>query len=607
MSLTKPIVIRITGDSGDGIQLVGERLTITAAISGKDVRTLPDFPAEIRAPQGSIAGVSAFQLAISESAIFTAGEEIDVLVALNPAALKKSLQYLQHDSLLILNEDSFQNQKDLEKMGFKADWLEELNAQYQVLNLPIITNTLQAVSNLGLSHSEAKKSKNFYVLGIILWLFDLSLDNSENFIQNKFIKNKLLLEANRLALHSGYNYALTLEITKRQSYILGSIERPAGKYRQITGIEGVALALATIATRLKKEIFVAGYPITPASAILESCAKLYDYGIKLFQAEDEIAAACACLGAAFSGSLALTCTSGPGLDLKSETIGLAVVSELPMVILNVSRAGPSTGLPTKTGQSDLQEALYGRHGESPLIVLSAKSPGDCFTTIIEAFTLAVKFMTPVIVLLDAYLAIAAEPWNIPDPDNIILPDLKQQNLYKEPFKRDDNYSHSWNIPGTAEHVYQVGGLEKQGAYGKVSYDADNHQQMVNIRASKINNASKFYSLLIIEGNVESKTLVISWGSTYGSLRAAMHECFENGYKFAYLHLRNLNPLPQELSDILLSYENILVAELNTGQLIRELRSKFLVDAKLISQCNGQPFSVNFLVSSIKEWVIHGEL
>lgn len=604
MSLIKPIVIRITGDSGDGIQLVGERLTITAAVSGKDVRTLPDFPAEIRAPQGSVAGVSAFQLAMAESEIFTAGEEIDVLVALNPAALKKSLQYLQLNSLLILNEDSFQNLKDLEKVGLTPQNLEDLNSQYQVINLPIITNTLKALENLPISHSEAKKSKNFYVLGIILWLFDLSIDNSLSYIKTKF--DDLNANSNAQALRAGYNYALTLEIAKRESYVVGSYKRPDGNYRQITGVQAVALALATVSTKINKEIFVAGYPITPASAVLEACAKLYDYGIKLFQAEDEISAACACLGAAFSGSLALTCTSGPGLDLKSETIGLAVVSELPMVILNISRAGPSTGLPTKTGQSDLQEALYGRHGESPLIVLSAKSPSDCFTTVIEAFTLAVKFMSPVIVLLDAYLAIAAEPWNIPDAKNINVPDLCQQNLYKEPFKRDENLSRSWNIPGTPDYIYQVGGLEKQGVYGKVSYDADNHQQMINTRANKIANASKFYAPTVIEGNTNSKTLVISWGSTYGSLKAAIKECYSQGYEFAYLHLRNLNPLPEELPKILASFESILVAELNSGQLIREIRSKFLVDAKLISQCNGQPFSVNFLVNAIKEWVIHEE-
>lgn len=607
MSLIKPVVIRITGDSGDGIQLVGERLTITAAISGKDVRTLPDFPAEIRAPQGSIAGVSAFQLALSENAIFTAGEEIDVLVALNPAALKKSLEFLQHNSLLILNEDGFQNIKDLEKVGLTSADLENLNLHYQVLRLPIITNTLNAVADLTITHSEAKKSKNFYVLGIILWLFDLSIDNSLNFIKNKFAKHNLLLEANTLALNAGYNYALTLEIAKRQSYILGNIDRPVGKYRQITGVEAVSLALATIATQLKKELFVAGYPITPASAILEECAKLYDFGIKLFQAEDEISAACACLGAAFSGSLALTCTSGPGLDLKSETIGLAVVSELPMVILNVSRAGPSTGLPTKTGQSDLQEALYGRHGESPLIILSPKSPSDCFETIIEAFVLATKFMSPVIVLMDAYLAIAAEPWNIPNIEDITLPDLHTQNLFKEPFKRDENYSHSWNIPGTPGFIYQVGGLEKQGEFGKVSYDAENHQKMIDTRAVKIANVSKFYSSLKIEGYKDATTLVISWGSTYGSLRAAMDICFNEGCVFAYLHLRNLNPLPVELAEILSCYSTILVAELNTGQLTREIRSNFLIDAKLISQCNGQPFSVNFLVNSIKQWVIHDEL
>ncbi len=604
MSLIKPIVIRITGDSGDGIQLVGEQLTITAAISGKDVRTLPDFPAEIRAPQGSVAGVSAFQLALSESIIFTAGEEIDVLVALNPAALKKSIQYLQHNSLLILNEDSFQNPKDLEKVGLPENYFAELKSLYQVVSLSIITNTLKAVADLSVTHSEAKKSKNFYVLGIILWLFDLSIDSSLHFIKNKFAGKPLLVEANSLALRAGYNYALTLEIVKRQTYIMGNVERPLGKYRQITGVEAVSMALATLATQMKKEIFVAGYPITPASAILEECAKLADFGVKLFQAEDEISAACACLGAAFSGSLAITCTSGPGFDLKSETIGLAVVSELPMVILNVSRAGGSTGLPTKTGQSDLQEALYGRHGESPLPILAAKSPADCFTTIIEAFSLAIKFMTPVIVLMDAYLAIAAEPWRIPDVQKLVLPNLNQQNLYKEPFKRDENYSRSWNVPGTPGFIHQLGGLEKNGDYGKVSYDADNHQQMIKTRAEKIANISKYYSPLVIEGEEKSQVLVISWGSTYGSIKAAFDACFDSGYKFASLHLRNINPLPPNLAKILSRYKKVLVAELNTGQLTREIRAQFLVDAKLISQCNGQPFSVNFLINSIKEWVAY---
>lgn len=602
MSLSKPIIIRITGDSGDGIQLVGEQLTITAAISGKDVRTLPDFPAEIRAPLGSVAGVSAFQLAISEGEIFTAGEEIDVLVALNPAALKKSLQFLRPNSLLLINDDSFQQTKDLEKVGLSVNHLDEIAEQYQVLRLPIIQNTLAAVAELDLSRSEAKKAKNFYVLGIILWLFDLETTGCINFIEKKFVGKSLLAAANVNSLKAGYNYALTIELTKRQEYIFGKVERAKGSYRQITGVEAVSLALATLATKLQRELLVAGYPITPASAILEESAKLQDFGVKLFQAEDEIAAVCACLGAAFAGNLALTCTSGPGLDLKSEAIGLGVVSELPIVILNVSRAGPSTGLPTKTGQSDLHEALYGRHGESPLPILAAKSPGDCFQTIIDAFIIAVKYMTPVIVLMDAYLAIAAEPWQIPDVESVALPDLAQQNKLTEPFKRDENLSRSWNIPGTPDLIYQLGGLEKQGAYGKVSYDAENHQQMVNLRSQKIQNITRDYSELLVEGNSESDTLVIGWGSTYGSITAARLECLDEGYAFSQVHLRTLNPLPNELASLLKRYKKVLVAELNTGQLTHELRAKYLVDAKLISQCNGQPFSSKFLVAAIKEQV-----
>lgn len=604
MALSKPIIIRITGDSGDGIQLVGEQLTVTAAISGKDVRTLPDFPAEIRAPLGSVAGVSAFQLAISEGQIFTAGEEIDVLVALNPAALKKSIQFLRPNSLLVINEDSFQQAKDLEKVGLSANYLDEVSEQYQVLRLPIIQNTLDAVAELDLSRSEAKKAKNFYVLGIILWLFDLDTAGCIEFIEKKFARKGLLASANAKSLKAGYNYALTLELAKRQEYIVGKVARTEGSYRQITGVEAVSLALATLATKLNRELLVAGYPITPASAILEESAKLQDFGVKLFQAEDEIAAVCACLGAAYAGNLALTCTSGPGLDLKSEAIGLGVVSELPMVILNVSRAGPSTGLPTKTGQSDLHEALYGRHGESPLPVLAAKSPGDCFQTIIDAFTMAVKYMTPVIVLMDAYLAIAAEPWQIPDIDSVKVPDFSQQNKFAEPFRRDENLSRSWNIPGTPELIHQLGGLEKQGEYGKVSYDAENHQAMINLRSQKVQNITREYSELVVEGDRDADTLVIGWGSTYGSITAARRECLDDGYAFAHVHLRTVNPLPNDFASLLQKYKRVLVAELNTGQLTHELRAKYLVDARLISQCNGQPFSSKFLLEAIKEQVGH---
>ncbi|MDF1758262.1 MAG: 2-oxoacid:acceptor oxidoreductase subunit alpha [Legionellaceae bacterium] len=592
-----PIVIRLTGDSGDGVQLVGEQLTITAALSGKDVRTLPDFPAEIRAPAGSVAGVSGFQLAMSEHAIFTAGESLDVLVALNPAALKNSLQFLNHNGLLIVNEDSMEA-KDWEKAGLTPDFLDSAYSIYQVISLSLVKNTLQAVDGVDISHSEAKKSKNFYVLGMVLWLFDLSIDNCLNFIENKFVKNPAIAKANKLSLQAGYNYSMTLELIRRP-YMLGQVDRTAGEYRQITGVEAVALAMAALAVGTNTKALVAGYPITPASAILEGCSNFSEYGVELFQAEDEIAASCACLGAAFGGSLALTCTSGPGLDLKSESIGLAIVSELPLVILNVSRAGASTGLPTKTGQSDLHHALYGRHGEAPLPVLAAKTPADCFYTIIEAFSIATKYMTPVIVLIDAYLAVAAEPWMIPDIETIKFP-LISQNTNPKPFQRDENLSRSWNIPGSLGFVHQLGGLEKQGEFGAVSYDARNHQQMVELRSQKVAGIAKEYPKLIIEGDDKSSVLLIGWGSTYGSTKAAMLELAEEGMAIACMNLRHMYPLPSDLGDLLRSYQHVFVAELNSGHLFHELRATYLVDAKLISQCNGQPFSVGFLVSQIKK-------
>ena len=590
------IIIRITGDSGDGVQLVGEQLTITAALTGRDVRTLPDFPAEIRAPAGSVAGVSGFQLAMSERAIFTAGESLDVLVALNPAALKNSLQHLNQNGLLILNEDSMQDH-DWDKAKCNKAMLFDAESLYQVVSLPLITYTLKAVEGLDISHTEAKKAKNFYVLGLVLWLFDLSVDHCLEFIEQKFKSNHIIARANTQTLLAGYNYAMTLELSRR-SYMMGKVNRDAGDYRQITGVEAVSLALASIAVSTKTPMLVAGYPITPSSAILQECAKLSDYGVQLLQAEDEIAAICACIGAAFGGRLALTCTSGPGLDLKSESLGLAVISELPLVILDVQRAGASTGLPTKTGQSDLRQALYGRHGEAPLPVLAPKNPADCFDTIIEAFTIAVRYMTPVIVLMDAYLAIAAQPWKIPDLKSLVMPSI-DVNRFSKPYQRDDHLSRSWNIPGTPGFIHQLGGLEKQGDDGHVSYDSENHQNMVNLRAMKIAGIANDYPPLVIDGDINSSILLIGWGSTYGSLESAIIKLQEDGVSVAMVHLRNINPLPNDLGDIIKSFKHVYVAELNSGQLCQVLRALYLVDIHSISQCNGQPFSTNFLVNSIK--------
>ena len=591
------IVIRLVGDSGDGVQLLGEQLTVTAALSGRDVRTLPDFPAEIRAPAGTIGGVSGFQLAMAPHAIFTAGETLDVLVALNPAALKHSLQYLTAGGLLIINEDSFTD-KDWQRADLSADYLTDVADQYQLIALPLMTQTLAAVSELDLTHAQAKKTKNFYVLGLVLWLFDLHTDHCLQFIQKKFKTNQSIAKANELALLAGYNYAMTLEIA-RQAYCLDPIERPVGTYRQITGIEAVGLAMATLAVRTQTAVLVAGYPITPASGILHECARLSDYGVKLFQSEDEIAAIGVCLGAAFGGALAATVTSGPGFDLKSETLGLAVISELPLVVIDVQRAGASTGLPTKTGQSDLRQALYGRHGEAPLPVIAATSPTDCFDTILEAFCIAVRYMTPVVVLLDAYLANAAEPWKIPNPDEIQVPRI-DYNRYTKAYQRDADLARSWNRPGSPGFIHQIGGLEKQGDEGKVSYDADNHQAMVNLRAQKITHIADSYAGLSVEGDATAPLVLVGWGSTYGALKSAVIEANQQGTPVALIQLRHLNPLPKDLPNLLARYKKILVAELNTGQLCQLLRAEYLVDAQSINQCNGQSFSVKRLVAKLME-------
>lgn len=595
-AMTGTVVIRITGDSGDGVQLVGEQLTLTAARSGRDVRTLPDFPAEIRAPAGTVAGVSGFQLAMADHAIFTAGETLDVLVALNPAALKKALPYLHQNGLLILNEDSLQP-KEFAKAGDTSGALLEAISHHQVLSFPLMTHTLNALEGLDLSQSQAKKAKNFYVLGVILWLFELETESTQAFIHNKFRADSCVAAGNERALLAGYNYAMTLELSRRP-FMMSPMPQAVGETRHITGVDAVRLAVATLAVGTEIPMLVAGYPITPASAILHECAKLSDYGVALFQAEDEISAVCACLGAAFGGRLALTCTSGPGLDLKSEALGLGVIAELPLVVLDVQRAGASTGMPTKTGQSDLRQALYGRHGEAPLPVLAPRTPADCFLVMIEAFRIATTYMTPVIVLMDAYLAIAAQPWTIPDIDSISLPTITT-NRFPQPYQRDEKLSRSWNLPGTPDLIHQLGGLEKQGNEGQISYDADNHQHMVALRAKKIANIAMDYPPLVIEGDAHASLLLIGWGSTYGAIQAAFQQCQEEGIAVAFLSLQHLFPLPLDLETHLKHYAHVAVVELNSGQLCDVLRGRYLLDLKSIHQCNGQPFSTQRLVNEIK--------
>lgn len=594
------IVIRLVGDSGDGVQLLGEQLTITAAQSGHEVRTLPDYPAEIRAPQGTVAGISGFQLALADAPIYTAGESLDVLVCLNPAGLKTSLHLLKKGGLLLINQDAF-TEKDYAKAGASAALLEDAKSSFDVVELPLSSQSLLAVAGLDIGTTQARKTKNFYVLGLVLWMFQLPIEPSIRFIAQKFSKNPALQTANERALHAGYYYAETIELAPKH-FLLGRASRDAGEYRQINGLEAVALALATLAVELKRRVFVSGYPITPASGVLHECAKLADYGIELLQAEDEIAAISSCLGAAFGGHLALTCSSGPGMDLKAEALGLAVMTELPLVVLDVQRAGTSTGLPTKTGQSDLAMALYGRHGEAPIPILAPRSPGECFSAILDAFCIATRYMTPVIVLMDAYLANAAEPWRIPDIAQLSLPRLAF-NRSPEPFARNEDLARSWNLPGTPGHIYQLGGLEKQGTLGKVSYDADNHAHMTATRAQKIAGIAEYYPPLTVEGVADAENLVIAWGSTYGAVKAAVRKANSEGISVAFLCLEQLFPLPGDLGELLRRYQRVFVAELNSGHLHRLLRAEYLIDAKLISQCNGQPFKESALLDALKEHTV----
>lgn len=600
MAVNHSLSIRFCGDSGDGIQLVGHQFTLSAAQQGYEVQTKPDFPAEIRAPGGTLAGVSGFDIAIADNLIQAPNDEVDVLVALNPAALHTGLAGLKPDGLLIINRDSF-GTRDWNKAGLDKRMLESV--RQQTITVAVSTLTQSALNDFDFSHSQINKTKNFVVLGIVLWLFDLSISHCKQLIMQKFAANEVLVKANQAALQAGYNYGISLELS-RQTYHLQSMQRQPGQYRQITGIQAMSLACATVCYKTQLNLLVSGYPITPASALLHELAQLKHCGITLFQAEDEIAAVCSAMGASFGGKLALTCTSGPGLDLKSEGLSLAVMAELPLVLVDVQRAGPSTGLPTKTEQSDLLMALYGRHGESPLPVLAAASPADCFLSLLEAFQIAVRAMTPVILLIDASLANGAQSWQIPDPDELPFDEVCF-NQRSKPYARLDNLSRPWIVPGTPGHIHHIGGLEKQGESGKVCYDADNHQTMVGLRQKKIDGISHSYPESVVEGVIDSDCLVLSWGSTYGSIKTAIERCEFQNVHFALVHLRHLNPLPNDLAAIVQRYRRVFVVELNQGQLLQVIRAKYLIDATGINQCDGKAFSVSSLVARLCEEYHHG--
>lgn len=593
-------VIHFAGDSGDGMQMAGMQFTQSCATMGNDVRTFPDYPAEIRAPAGTLPGVSGFQLSFSERHIHTPGDRYDVLVAMNPAALKVSIKDLIRGGILIFDEDKF-TAKDLKKAGYTQNPLEESAfSEFRVISLPMTSLTLQALEAINISRSGARKCKNMFALGVVYWLYHRPLEDTKEWIKERFKSQPEIIEANIAALRAGYHYAITAELFA-EHYTVKAAQLAPGIYRQITGNQALAWGCVAAATQTKQTLLVCGYPITPASDILHLLAKYTHFGIKIFQAEDEIAAIGAAIGAAFGGKLALTTTSGPGLDLKSEALGLAVMAELPLVVVDVQRAGPSTGMPTKVEQSDLLTAIFGRHGECPLPVLAAATPGDCFQMILEAFRIAIKYMTPVILLSDAYLANSAEPWMIPDIQD--LPNLDIQYWRQKesflPYRRDPvTLSRPWAIPGTPGLEHRIGGLEKEHETGNISYDPANHQKMVNTRAAKIQKIESDFANPEIIGNDVGQVLVVGWGGTYGAIRTVVEILQAQGHAISAIHLRLLHPLQNALGEIMSKFKHIIVVELNTGQLCHLLRSQFLVNAKAINKVEGKPFGVTELQERI---------
>lgn len=600
------VVIRFCGDSGDGMQLVGTQFTNVSAIFGNDVSTLPDFPAEIRAPLGTLGGVSGFQLRFSSTDIHTPGDEVDTLVAMNPAALKTNIADLKRGGTLIVNEDAF-DKSNLGKAGYESNPLddEQSLAGYRVHKVPMTRLTRDSVADLGLSLKEADRCKNFFALGLVFWLYERDATPTKDWVKNKFAKRPQLVEANLSALKAGSDFGYSTEAFTVH-YRIPPAKLPAGKYRKITGNEAVAIGLATAAHLCGKELFYAGYPITPASDILHELAKLKNFGIRTAQVEDEIAAITAVVGAAFGGSLAITASSGPGIALKSEGIGLGIITELPMVIVNVQRGGPSTGLPTKTEQSDLMMCMFGRNGESPMPIVAAATPADAFDAAREAMRLAVEFMTPVFLLSDGYVANGAEPWLIPNQSDlkpINCEHIKTPNGDNDqylPYLRDDRLVRPWAIPGTPGLEHRLGGLEKADGTGNVSYDADNHETMIAIRANKIAGIADHIPEQQIEGPDAGDLLVISWGGTYGSVRSAVQQAQAEGKSVALAHLRYLNPFPRNLGSIIKNYKKVLVPELNAGQLSILLRAKYLVDAKGLNKMKGKPFLISEIVEAINK-------
>ena len=605
------VVIRFAGDSGDGMQLTGERFTTASAVFGNDLATLPDFPAEIRAPTGTIFGVSAFQVQIADHDINNPGDAPSVLVCMNPAALASELERLEAAGTIIVNVDEF-DERNLAKAGYKQDPLEDdsLNG-YNVIRVPMTSMTKEAVKESGVKSRDAERSKNFFALGLISWMYTRPVEPTIDWIKDKFAKNEMVLNANMLAFKAGHAFGETAELGAQRFEVKPAPQRP-GVYTSINGNTALAWGLVAAGQLAKLPIFLGSYPITPASDILHELAKHKSFGVRTLQAEDEIAAIGAALGAAFGGSLGITTTSGPGVALKSETMSLAISLELPLVIVDIQRGGPSTGLPTKTEAADLMMAMYGRHGEAPLPIVASYSPSNCFDMAIEACRIALKYRTPVILLSDGYLANGSEPWLIPDVDT--LPDISitfatEANHINEttgepehwPYVRDpETLARSWALPGTPGLMHRIGGIEKEDGSGNISYTPDNHAHMVETRAAKVAGIAKDIPLVEVTGDTDdADLLVLGWGSTWGAAITAVDRQRAKGRKVAHAHLTHLNPFPSNLGEVLRRYPKILVPEMNTGHLARLVRAEFLVDARMVSKVRGVPFTAAEVEAAIE--------
>jgi 2-oxoglutarate/2-oxoacid ferredoxin oxidoreductase subunit alpha len=611
MKEVKSVVIRFSGDSGDGMQLTGTQFSNTSALMGNDISTFPDFPSEIRAPQGTVAGVSGFQVHLGASEVTTHGDEPDVLVAMNPAALKANLASIKKGGVVIVNLDAF-DKKGIGKAGYSENPLDnkQLLDDYQVIKAHISNQTLESLKDLDLDNKSKARCKNFYALGITYFLFGRSAKSTIEWIEKKFAKKPILAQANVAALRAGRNYAETLEAIVSLYTIIPKAKIKPGRYRQVNGNTATAWGMIQAAKAAGLELFLGSYPITPATDILHELSHHKHFGVKTFQAEDEIAGICSAIGASFAGALALTTTSGPGLALKGEAIGLAVICEVPLVIVNVQRGGPSTGLPTKTEQSDLNQALFGRNGESPVIVLAASRPSDCFEMAFEASRLALEHMHPVILLTDGYIANGAEPWKIPDLSTTFNKINHRQIKGDEkeftsedgvflPYKRDDkNFSRPWAIPGTAGFEHRIGGLERENITGNVSHNPENHQVMTDIRAEKIMKVQQNIPAQKLVGDSSGDVLVLSWGGSYGACYSAVKTLQDEGKKVSLAHLRYINPMPANIEEIIGSFKRVLVPELNNGQMRDLINSRFQCGAIGYNKVQGLPFKISEVVSEV---------